>query len=99
MGGSLLFLSRKIYIYISIQLKLQCPFSSGSGTTGPTPLPGFYTDIVHEPSTTIRKSAVGIDVVLHHLHKLPTLIPIKWVSNQISHITMCIDVCSSPLVL
>ena len=65
----------------NIQLKVQCTCNSGSGTTGPTPLYGLHTGITHEPPTTIRVAAVGTDVVLQHLHKLPMLLPIKWLRH------------------
>ena len=83
---------------IYIQLKVQFPFPSCLFTTGPTPLPGLHTVLTYETSTNIILAAAGVDVLMQHLHKLPTLLPRKWLCHQVIHITTCIDVCSSPLV-
>ena len=87
--------TNKIYI----QLKVQSPCLSGSSTTYRTPLPDLNTGLTHEPPTTTQQAVFGENVVLQHLHNLPTLLPRKWIFHQVSHITMCIDVCSSQLVL
>ena len=40
----------------------------------------------------------GADVVLQHLHKLPSLDPSKWLCHKVGSIEVCIDVCRSPLI-